>query len=344
MDERRIERALREGPPNEPAYRASTASQIDSQTLAAGRTAEDASVGRVRRGGVRARWWGESGGRQLYGTLAAAIALAVIVVTFFSFRAGLAPGASPRPGATDMLSRLQGSGTVRIAVTNQSPQAIAAGGAYIGFDVDVAQALADQLRLRPDIVALAPSEIFNSSASWDIALPSRAVADTTPGFSRSQPYYAWPHWLVVEAGSPISTADQLAGQSICVTTGSTGADWLAGRSVPGVEAAVEPPAGAISIERANEDDCLSAVTSGEAAAAVTVALLDDDLIGRGLRALGNAPILVESRSVWIRGPADDTARLQLAIDAGLAELRQSGRLAEISEGAFGGRDLTQVAP
>jgi ABC-type amino acid transport substrate-binding protein len=342
MDENRIERALRQGPPDEPAYEATVARQLATQAKPTGETS-DIIVGGVRRTHLRPRWQTAGGALQLAGTVAAAIALAVVVVGTFSFlRVAFAPGASPTPTAGDLLARLSAAGSVRIAVTDEAPQVIVAGGARIGFDVDVAQVLAQELTLRPEIVALRPEAIISGSSTWDLALPSRAIPPDAAGLSASRPYYSWPAWLFVPSDSQLSAVDDLAGEAVCVVTRSAGADWLAGRSPAAVDVIIEPPAGVRIIERPGDDDCLAVVASGEAAAAVTAALLDDELSGRAVRVLTSEPILLENRSVIVRGPASDTAALLDAVDRALAALSSSGRLAELSRGSFGGRDLTPV--
>ncbi|MDQ3938291.1 MAG: transporter substrate-binding domain-containing protein, partial [Chloroflexota bacterium] len=143
--------------------------------------------------------------------------------------------------------------------------------------------------------------------------------------------------------SQLSAVDELAGQSICVVAGGAGGDWLAASSAAGVDVAIEAPEGSRPVERSSDDGCLAAVAGGEAAAAVTETLLDDEIAGGGVRLLTAEPILLENRSVLVRGPGSDTAPLLEAVDRGLAELNSSGELAEFSRESFGGRDLTQVS-
>ena len=48
-------------------------------------------------------------------------------------------------------------------------------------------------------------------------------------------------------------------------------------------------------------ECVEALRSGQAAAAVTAQLLDDELAGQGLRALVEDPVVQERRVIVVRG-------------------------------------------
>ena len=57
MDDERIERALRQGPPDEPAYERSIAAQVQAASEIPGGTGADASYrGAVRRAGIAPRY------------------------------------------------------------------------------------------------------------------------------------------------------------------------------------------------------------------------------------------------------------------------------------------------
>ncbi len=132
------------------------------------------------------------------------------------------PGSSTPP---DLLGRLRAEGTLRIAVTGDPPQTTAAGGAVIGFDVDVARELAKSLGLDSEISVVTAADILDrTGGDWDIGLPSRGPP-VGPGVAAGPAYYAWPSWLVSDASSAITTAE-LEGAKICAVSGTAGLAWL----------------------------------------------------------------------------------------------------------------------
>jgi ABC-type amino acid transport substrate-binding protein len=331
MDERRIEDALRQGPPDESAYEGSIAGTLRSTAptrLPDAGAQETAYRGAVRRAGVSSRF--------SFATLA--VAALVIAVGTVLIRPTLFERPAGAPDA-DLLARLRELGSVRIAVTDGHPQTTAAGGAVIGFDVDVARALADELGLRGDIRVVSTADILAGIGAWDIALPSSGL----PAGSSLQPgpvYYGWPSWLAVLEGSVVQVPADLEGGVVCGVTGTESLAWLEGaRAASG--ATIEPPSGATVLERTSDEECSEALRAGEARAAVTAELLDDELAGLGMRNLLDEPAVVDARRVLVRGTGSDVATLVEALDLAMDEMRASGRLATASRSAFGGRDLTR---
>jgi ABC-type amino acid transport substrate-binding protein len=340
MDEHRIERALRQGPPDEPSYEPSASRQIAADRGSA-TGPEPVFAGGVRRVDVDVRPRLGPGRLRLAGPVAAAFVLLLVAVGS-RFSGGL--GENPASTPSDLLARIQSAGVVRIAVTSGAPQTAAGGGSYIGFDIDVARAVAEQLGVRDDVSAIPTAEILGGDGAWELAFPSRVLQADGTGLSVSVPYYGWPSWLVVANGSDVTDVAQLPGLPICVVSGTAGADWLAGTRDPDVGTSVDPPAGSAALERSTDVGCFEAIAAGDASAAVTATLLDDELNTRGVRPVGTDPILVERRSVLIRGTGQNVANLVEAVDRAIAELQSTGRLAELSRAAFGGRDLSEPAP
>ncbi len=334
MDEERIERALRQGPPDEPAYERSIAAQVRTASVdipfEAG--AETVYRGAVRHAGVAPRFG--------FGMLVAAavvLVFATIVIRPFVVDG---PGSSTPP---DFLGRLRAEGTIRIAVTADAPQTTAAGGAVIGFDVDVARELASSLGLDGEVSVVAGTDIVDGTGGdWDIGLPSRGPA-VGSGLTAGPAYYVWPSWLVTDATSAITTPAELDGRTICGVSGTAGLAWLRG-GANSEDSGFEPPLGAIALERASDAECIEALVSGQAAAAVTAQLLDDELAGRGLRALVKDPAVQERRVIVVRGSGSDVTTLLTALDAALRDPATSRALSDASRRAFGGRDLTEGTP
>ncbi|MFL5674022.1 MAG: substrate-binding periplasmic protein, partial [Chloroflexota bacterium] len=178
-----------------------------------------------------------------------------------------------------------------------------------------------------------------SGGAWDIALasvPAWTIDDAA--FLTSTPYYRWPHLLVVPSGSAANTVQDVAAGPICAISGDAGESWLRG-SYGGASAR---PLVTTVITRATDADCLTAISSGAAVAAITAHLSDADLQVRSdVRVIGGpAP---EPRAVIVsrqQGSGADPTDLLHAIDDALAAMRADGTLTRLSQRRFGGADLT----
>lgn len=334
MDDRRIERALRDGPPDEPAYEQSIAAQVQTESAL---ISDEAGSGARYRGAVRGA---SVAPRYGLATLVAAAVVLVVAVVVFRPLVADGPGSSMAP---DLLSRLRAEGTVRIAVTGDPPQTTAAGGAVIGFDVDVARELATSLGLDGEVSVVAGTDILGGSGGdWDIGLPSRGSL-VGSGVTAGPAYYAWPSWLVTDATSAITTAAELDGATICAVSGTAGIAWLRG-DASGAVTDFDPPTGATVLERPNDADCVQVLRSGQAAAALTAQLLDDEFAGQGLRALVADPAVRERRVIVVRGSGPDVTSLIAVLEETLRDTSVSRALSDASRRAFGGRDLTEGTP
>jgi ABC-type amino acid transport substrate-binding protein len=334
MDDERIERALRQGPPDEPSYeRSITADVQKGSTSHAGGTGAGAWYeGALRRGGVAPR----------FGSMSLVMVAVVLVVAAIVIRpfAAEGPGSSSPP---DLLARLRVEDTMRIAVTGDHPQTTAVGGAVIGFDVDVARELGRALGLRSEVSVVAATDILGGTGGdWAIGLPS-AGTPTDPSVTGGPAYYAWPSWLVTETTSAISSSAELDGATICAVAGSAGPAWLRGEAATDA-VGFDPPAGAFVLERADDAACVDALRLGQAAAAVSARSLDDELAGQGLRPLDEDPAVEERRVIVVRGNGSDVASLLAALDEILRDPVTTQALADASRRAFGGRDLTEGVP
>ena len=343
MDDERIERALRQGPPEEPAYRPGVAGRVAMEgrdasadaPIATKRTDGSPELEALRPDGVRLRRAGGTNRRSLPVAIAAVLAIAVGGLFVWQTRI-TGPGATPAP-SLDLLAHLRQSGTIGIAVSNGAPQTVSAGGAYIGFDVDVARAVAGQLGLNPHVSAMSGSDF--ATTAWDLLLPGGTAA-APPFTSASGPYAHWPIWLAAGPASPVTDLVSLSSARVCVVEGSTGAAWLRGETGVGSTPA---PTGATVTEAASDDECVAAVTEGSADAMVSATLLADELASRGLHLVVPTPVATESWSAVVKGEADASSLLD-AVDRAIAGLRTSGRLADMSRSSFGGEDVTVRQP
>jgi ABC-type amino acid transport substrate-binding protein len=240
----------------------------------------------------------------------------------------------------DLLAQVRGAGRIAIAVRPDQPQFAIAGQVATGFDVDVGQELGRRLGVSPDVI-VEPADTMLSggdASGWQIALPSVA-SWTIPasGFVASQPYYRWPHFVIVPETSPTTSLSQLTAGAICAVSRDGGEAWLRGT----YGGAAAPATRLTIVTRPSDDDCLALLASGGAVAAVTADLTTGDLQARGgLRAIGGPD--PEPRVVVLRtGDAGrpDPSGLLAAIDKAIESMRQDGSLTRLSENRFGA-DLT----
>ena len=211
---------------------------------------------------------------------------------------GLVGSTAPRPAGPSLLSTVRSAGVVTIAVRPDTPQGAAPGSAFDGFDLDVARAVAARLGVRDQIVVLTIDEMLARSGSgWQIALPSRAIAQPgLPGSIVTSPYYAWPVYVVTEdsasAGGDIA---MLADATFCVVTGSAGESWLTGSAGnTGLVEHVPPPHAGGVLHEVGDAACLADLDAGRAQAVVTNSLLVSDIaVRQGVRTVGG-PVAVET--------------------------------------------------
>lgn len=246
-------------------------------------------------------------------------------------------GAVRRP--TNLLNEIQQEDRIRIAVRPDHPQA-AIGSVAEGFDIDVGNELASRLGVRNDLVIVDEQTMLAPGApAWDVALPSTAGWRIDAGsFQQSISYYDWPHRLIVPAGSTANALQDVAAGPICAVAGDPSEEWLRG----GYGGAKSSPAAMSVITRQTDADCLSALASGDAVAAVTAWLSDADLhVLADLRVIGGPD--AELRTVVVHrssATAADPNDLLSAVDDALVSMRTDGTLKRLSQSRFGGADLT----
>ncbi len=331
MDDERIERALRDGPLDEPIY---VAARVRDTLASSGVTTPVIARPRI--------WRGVGGFLQVAASIAVVIA---VIGTLLLLRPQPSQQVASTPGSTaspDLLTQVRAAGRIRTAVRTDFPQA-SVRGSLGGFDVDVANELSRRLGLSPELVALQPSDMFANRPlqTWDIALPSTANLDPAAlPLLTSDPYYYWPVYVLVPAGAHVASLSGLDGRPICTVAGSSGEAWLDRRSAPSTfDGAASPPAPTQVARLTSDAACLADVVAGRSAAMITSALSAADVAARSeVQQLGGA-VFTERRTIVARGVPDPAALLS-GINRALSALRADGTLTDLSRRRFGGADLT----
>jgi polar amino acid transport system substrate-binding protein len=275
-----------------------------------------------------------------------AATLGLLVALSASFAAGSL--IQRRDARLTVAEMLDASGALRIAVRPDDPQVIAPGGALRGFDVDVAEAVADRLGVRAELVILTLDEILGpTGASWQVALPSRSLRGSNDDvYVATDPYYEWPIYVLVQSHSGDDAAmDTLAGATVCAVAGSPGEDWLE----PGIEGpslSVSVAAPSVEVRSLSSDAaCLADLAAGNSSAMVSNALLASDISTRAdVRILGGTSVAVEPRSMLVSRSVPEADALADVLDEVVEELRADGTLRELANRWFGGEDLTRRVP
>ena len=237
--------------------------------------------------------------------LAAATILASLVATAAVAGALLRDRQPP-----DLLEGRQLAGSIQIAVSPGPSAGHAAGRHLHRFDVAVVADLTPRMGLQAEVT---PADRMTALAggSWTVALPSARVgADLAGRWAASEPYYPGRFSVVMPTDDDLQSLDALAGQPVCVVAGTTGEAWLTGR--PDV----------IPLARPDEEQCLDALATGTAVAAVTADFGPADIeVQRGHAALGT-PVTSEPGEVLVDRQAGDPTALIHEIDGAIQSARR----------------------
>ena len=220
--------------------------------------------------------------------------------------------------------RIQREGVLRVGLDPSFPPfEVDTGGTIVGYDVDLAHALAARWGVSVQLVPTHFDALIDGllTEQYDVIISAYPYDPRlTRDVAYSQPYFNAGVVLVVrEDAQGITDVADLAGRQVAVEWGSAGdveARRIAQR-VPGLR--VQP------LETA--EAALRAVKAGAADAALVDAVSAYGFLGRegGVRIVGKP--LTDERYVIVVRP--ESRRLLREIDAALSALRASGRLAEL---------------
>ncbi|MEI5905649.1 transporter substrate-binding domain-containing protein [Bacillus spongiae] len=195
-------------------------------------------------------------------------------------------------------------------------------GSMTGFDIDVAEAIAEKLELEPEQKKFKFAGIVEGvkSGRFDAAVASHTITEERlEQVSFTSPYYYSGPQLFVRPESGVKTLEELEGKEIAVSKGSTYEEFAAEVTD--------------KIQRYDSDVvALEALNKGKHDAVITDFITGKEAIGAGLA--------IEARELIGRseqGIAVNKKNKELLdkVNKALEELRDEGTLKEISEKYFG---------
>lgn len=218
----------------------------------------------------------------------------------------------------DRLAAARAAGVLRVGVLADAPPfGYRAGGQLVGFDIDVANALAGELDIpQVELVPVTADSGRDQVASGAVDLVIAAMTQTRYRERRvdfSIPYFQDGQALLVAQGSTIQTYQDLGGATVAAVKGSTGSYYVK-QAAPDCRVEAVPTV----VELA------AAVTSGRAQAAVCDRILLLGLVRQsaGALRLAGEPFTVEPYAIAL---AENQSKLRKAVNHALIALWESGR-------------------
>ncbi len=226
-------------------------------------------------------------------------------------------------------ARIQRTGVWRVGLDPSFPpfEMVSEDGQVVGYDVDLARAMAEQWGVKVRIVGIGFDGLIDAVRADKIDAAISAIPYDpllTKDVRFSTPYFDAGWRIVVPREAPIQTQSDLTGKRVAVEWGSEGDVWARRlqRSQPGLQLVLKP----------SLDEALEALRNGEADAAivdgVTYQLHKEDL-----RQVGE-PL---SREPYVIVMSMKAHQLHEEVNAALEALREAGTLEALEARWFGNR-------
>jgi polar amino acid transport system substrate-binding protein len=193
-----------------------------------------------------------------------------------------------------------------------------------GFDVEVMNAIADQLGVTPEYQDTSFDTIFRDVAAgqFDTAV---AASTITPGRQQtvdfSDPYYTTQQALMVPEGSDIASVDDLSGKIVGAQDGTTG-ETYANDNTDAAEVRGFPEG----------PDAISAMISGQ----VDAAMIDQQVAVDALKKQAGIEIaqLIPTDEFYGFAMSKDNPALLEAVDSALQTMKKDGTLTDLYQKYF----------
>lgn len=193
-----------------------------------------------------------------------------------------------------------------------------------GFDIEVVNAIAEELGLTPEYTDTSFDTIFRDTAAGQFDLAA-AASTITPAREKvvafSDPYYESQQALVVAEGSDIASVDDLSGAVVGAQDATTG-ETYANDETDAAEVRGFPEG----------PDAIAAVATGQ----VDAAIIDQPVAVDAVEKQGGLEIAAEIPTEEFYGfamPIDNTS-LQDGVNEALATIAENGTLADLYDKYF----------
>jgi len=226
---------------------------------------------------------------------------------------------------TPALSRVQASGTLRVAIDPSFPpfESVDSSGHIVGYDADLAKALARRLAVDVHFVTTGYDALYDALTAGRADVVISALypdQSRTAGFAFSDPYFNAGEIILVDAGSSIATPDDLAGKSVACIFGTAGHMELLQlveviRPVPAVITVDDP----VTITALLHSGTADAIITDHVSALIATA--GDPDVRILMPPLTDEPYVIAARR--------EDAKLLRALDDALSELAAGGTLDEL---------------
>jgi polar amino acid transport system substrate-binding protein len=253
------------------------------------------------------------------------------------------------PAEGDMLATICNAGVIRVATDPAYPpqSELLPDGSYEGFDIDVANRIAEELGVEVEFVTPDFAEVVAGewAGRFDVSVGSVTITEERAGvLDFTVPYYYTPAQMTATTESGITSLDGLAGEVICAGESTTYQFWLDGTlTLIDAPEPADPPEGATVTTFSTDTECADAIASGRTdftgwltSIGTAQGAIDE---GAGFVFVGD-PVFFEPLAVATDKAADEHTALMAELDRIIEEMHEDGSLRAISEGWFDGVDYT----
>jgi polar amino acid transport system substrate-binding protein len=202
-------------------------------------------------------------------------------------------------------------------------------GKFVGYDIDMANAVANELRLRPVIKNARFDDIDSglvlNEGQCDVAVAALSIlGERARVMDFSSPYFQARQAMVVQDGSGFTDLGELSGQSIGVQAGTTGQLYVTDNA----------PLGAEIVPYGTADEVDAALESGEVAAGIYDDTVVSDLLDR-YPDFERVQVFQTGDQYGMAVKKDSNVELLRTINTVLARLEASGQDQKIYNKWFG---------
>jgi len=222
-----------------------------------------------------------------------------------------------------------------------------------GFDVDVAKAIGDALKVETCFATPGWDLLTagNWADKWDMSVGSMTITTTRQQvLDFSVPYYYTPAVIAVAADSEFTTLESLAGQALCAGVSTTYEAWLnndmVGLGLPESSIYSKVPADVTVVPLESDQECAQSIAAGRTdfVGYVTSGTVVDANLAAGLpvRKLDGVVYSEDLAAAFDKASTLDTTSLRAKVDEIFTTMHKDGTLSALSIKWLDGQDLTQA--